>query len=189
MHILLFILGLVKALAWPVTVLSLVLLFRHQLRKVFASLSQLKYGDWEARFEKDLSKAEEGARQISVSTGKKPDITKLNKYERLLLLAEISPRAAIMEAWMEIELSTLRAAQKAKIDVEGRIAGTRHIRQLVQSGLLPGTMVELYSSLRWLRNQAAHAEDFAITEDEAERYLSVASTIIAKLNESSQNSQ
>jgi len=52
-------------------------------------------------------------------------------YDRLLRLVEISPRAAIMEAWMDIEITTKAVTDKYGISVNGRIAGVKAIRQLV----------------------------------------------------------
>ena len=173
----------VKALAWPVTVVLLGFLFRRELRGVIRRLSHVKYKEWEARFEKDLREAEENAKRIPVPVERPAEISEPSEYDRIVRLVEVSPRAAVTEAWREVEVATARAVQAAGLNVEARIAGTRRIHQLVQRELIPESIVPVYTQLRHLRNQAAHAVDFEIEASEAERFADLALGIATRLNE------
>ncbi len=65
-------------------------------------MSSLKYKDMEANFDKQLAKAESEAKSITVN--KKPD-ENLSQTEQLLRIANVSPRAAIVEACTLIEMA------------------------------------------------------------------------------------
>jgi len=182
-----FTLGLVKALAWPLTVFLVALVFRHEMRGILKRLSRVKYGDLEAHFEKDLEKAERNATQIQIPFDRTLEATKPTEYERMIQLIEISPCAAIMEAWREIELAASRAIQAADIKVKRKIIGTPEVWELLHLGLLSKDMFMLYSDLRHLRNKVAHSPTFDLSENLTKRYVDLASKIIAKLNEIAEN--
>jgi len=64
----------------------------------------------------------------------------LSQYERLLRIVQISPRAAIMEAWRDIEFTTKMVTDAYGISVGGNIAGERAIRDLTHKGILPDSV-------------------------------------------------
>jgi hypothetical protein len=171
---------LVSALAWPLTVTLVALMFRQEIRKVASRLSTLSYGDMKAEFEKDLNKLERDVKELSVKESStkverpKNDSETLDSYERLSRIAEISPRAAIMEAWRDIEVTTKQVTDAYEISTDGQIAGVKAIRELVHQHLLPESVVSVYEQMRRLRSRAAHAADFKITADEAKRYIDTA---------------
>jgi hypothetical protein len=172
---------LVKALAWPITVLVLVGLFRSEFRSVVARLSRVKYRDVEATFERELEAIEA---EVEAIPGPKVRASSAAVDEdRVMRLAAISPRASITEAWREVELATMDAARAQDIDVSGHIAGTRIVRQFVQRGLVNQNVLPIYDRLRRLRNSAAHSHDFQLDADEAQRYASLAIELARGLHE------
>ena len=68
------------------------------------------------------------------------------------------------------------------IETIGRIAGVKAIRQLVQKGVLPLSVISVYESLRRLRAKAAHTADFEIDKTEAERYIDTAHQFFVTLS-------
>jgi len=173
----------VEVLAWPITILLLGLLFRHELRGIIRRLSHVKYKEWEANFQKDIREAEENAKKIPVIDKTSPKIAESSEYERILRLIEISPRSAVTEAWREVELATARAARSTGLNVEGQIAGTRHIYQLAQRNIIPEGIMPVYTQIRRLRNKIAHTFEFEIDSVEAERIVELALGIAAELNQ------
>lgn len=170
---------LVSALVWPITVFVIVLLFRREVRAAAGRLRTLAYKDFKAEFERDLLKLEGEVRQLpEKETLKLPEHTdkKPTQTDEAVLtrLAEISPRAAIMEAWRNIEVTTKQVTDAHGISLSGNIAGIRAINELVKRGLLPETVLPIYERMRRMRARAAHAADFAIEQDEAERYIEMA---------------
>jgi hypothetical protein len=171
---------LISSIAWPLTVIIVAFMFRQEIRKIASRLSTLSYGDMKAEFEKSLNKLEQDIQDLpSKQTVTKQergenDKETFNSYERLRRIAEISPRAAIMEAWRDIEVTTKKVTDAYGISTQGQIAGVRAINELVQKHLLPSSVLSVYEQMRRLRSRAAHAADFAISADEAERYIDTA---------------
>lgn len=165
---------LLTGIAWPVAVVWIAYLFKGELRSLLHRMSQLKYKDVEAKFETGLAEAEARVstiEQITPSALPHPEIT--SKLELLRRIADVSPRAAIMEAWVLIE----EAAGKSGF-VQGaatpRVNPHLFVEELVRRGKLPKGSDSLLDQMRKLRNQAAHLPEFSVNQDEADRYLQLA---------------
>jgi hypothetical protein len=171
---------LISAIAWPFTVIIIAFMFRQEIRKTANRLSTFSYGDMKAEFEKDLNKLEREVKELPIkessSKVEKPEVDSetLDSYERLSRIADISPRAAIMEAWRDIEVTTKQVTDAYGISNQGQIAGVRAINELVQKHLLPQSVISVYEQMRRIRSRAAHSADFAISTDEAKRYIDTA---------------
>jgi len=190
---------LVQALAWPVAACVMAVVLRAEIRAGLARLAQLKVGSVEANFSKHLDELEAQAAAESLPTTVPPTTpapTTLpptttppddeiaredNAGGRIARLAAISPRAAVTEAWLDVERATLEAANAAGIPVPGRIAGERVVEQLASRGLVAPRLVGLYRELRSMRNKAAHAAEIDIGADDAVRYASLARVIAASV--------
>lgn len=165
---------LIIGIAWPVVVIWIAYLFKSELRTLLHRMSQLKYKDVEAKFETRLAEAEAKVstiEQIAPSEPPRPEIT--SKLESLLRIADVSPRAAIMEAWVLIEEVAGKSGfvQGAAIP---RVNPHLFAEELVRLGKLPKGSDSLLDQMRRLRNQAAHLPEFSINQDEADRYLQLA---------------
>lgn len=165
---------LIIGIAWPVAVIWIAYLFRSELRSLLHRMSLLKYKDVEAKFETGLAEAE--AKVIAIEKHSPPVLPnpEINsKLELLRRIADTSPRAAIMEAWVLVE----EAAGKSGF-VQGstipRVNPHLFVMELVHQGKLPKGSDSLLDQMRKLRNQAAHLSDFNLNQDEADRYLQLA---------------
>ena len=91
--------------------------------------------------------------------------------EAILRLAEVSPRAAVLEAWREVELATLETARRiAGDEFRNRTLTYDALRKIERSEQVDPSILGLFRELRALRNQAAHAPDFAISKEAAFEY-------------------
>ena len=167
---------LIEALAWPVAVLILAFGFRTELRKVFNRISKLKYKELEATFDKELSQVENRTKLYVQPEEKLLAETPAEKsgYAQLLRLADVSPRAAVTEAWRKLESAVDQLAAGMGMDTKSPMSGVKAIRSLIQKEQVDPSLLEDYNRLRKLRNQAAHAEEFDISQTEAERYAALA---------------
>lgn len=174
-------LELVSSLVWPVTTVVLALMFRQEIRAIAARISRFRLPGFEA----DLQNAEAEVSALAEETisqdPREVDSTAMTILDRLYHIADASPRAAIMEAWREIELATKRVAEEYGIPVSGRIAGTSTVQELIRKGLMPERFLHAYTRLRKVRSSAAHAHDFQIDEAEADRYLDTAYSFLRTL--------
>jgi hypothetical protein len=181
MDALTFIATVIGSLAWPLTVLAVVLLLRAQIVALFPALKRLKAGPVEAEFERAVEQIKKEAPPELEAPRQLPASVDARRRE-FLQLAAINPRAAIVEAWRGVE----SAAQRAGIQ---RIIGSpmpdlstplKTIRALAREGVAGPEEVALFHDLRGLRNQATHAADFSPTYEAAVDYIDLALRLEAK---------
>lgn len=169
---------LLVGIAWPVALIWIAYLFKGELRALLGRVSQLKYKDIEANFENGLADAEAKAIAIERTNPPRalprPEIS--SKLEQLRRIADVSPRAAIMEAWVLIEDAAGKSGYVQGAAVP-RVNAHLFVDHLVCDGKLPADSIALLEQMRRLRNQAAHLSDFALSQEEADRYLQLASKI------------
>ena len=166
----------IEALAWPVAVLILAFGFRTELRKVLNRISKIKYKELEATFDKDLSQVENHTKLYTQAEEKLLAETPAENsgYAQLLRIAEVSPRASITEAWRKLESAVDQLAAGMGMDAKSPMSGIKAIRSLIQKEHVNPSLLEDFNRLRKLRNQAAHAEEFDISQTESERYAALA---------------
>ncbi|OGU66552.1 MAG: hypothetical protein A2499_17105 [Stygiobacter sp. RIFOXYC12_FULL_38_8] len=178
---------LIESLAWPVTVLIIVFIFRKELTKVVSRLSNLKYKDFEAQFNNDLANIEKKTSQLSIkSSGSlkisgSAEIVFNSNYDRLLEIAKLSPRAAIMSAWFEVE-NAIYSLNKETVNQQApSFKQSQIISELVNKNVLAETVIDIFRDLKQLRNQAVHYPEFALTQKEAEKYIDLALKLSSEL--------
>jgi len=174
---------LIVGVAWPVAAIWIAYLFRKPMGSLLSRMSRFRYKDAEASFEHGLSEAEAKiARVEEISTHKITTTEVTSKTEQLRRIAEVSPRASIMESWILIEEAAGQAGYVQGTQIP-RINALLFVEDLVKEGKLPREAGDAIHKLRELRNKAAHLQDFQLSQAEAERYLDLA----AKISESISN--
>ncbi|MGA2206509.1 MAG: hypothetical protein ABSG10_07235 [Terracidiphilus sp.] len=178
MDIIKMVVQLVTGLAWPVVVLLVAFMFKRELRLLLSRISHFKYRDLE--FKLALAEAEKKADVIEqtarFSYRSSSDID--SKLEQLRRIADVSPRAAIMEAWILVEDAAAQSGFIQGADTP-RINAPSFVLWLVRDGKLPAGSDELVTRLRNLRDQAAahkmaQTPPFELTREDADRYLQLA---------------
>lgn len=162
----------VKALAWPIAAIWIGYIFRSEVRQLLGRVSSFKYKNVEASFEKILVQAEKSANNIEKPKLKETDL-ELSQKEQLLRIAEVSPRAAIVEAWTIIETAAMKNGLWTGAAIK-RTNPKMILDHLESSGKFSHYSLELINQLRQIRNRASHLPEFAVTQDDAERYLDLA---------------
>ena len=168
---------LASALAWPLAFVWFVQKYGNDVKELIVRLSKVKFGNAEAEFTLGLKAAEELANEaplIEASKDLPEEGAEFSKrMSQLERIADVSPRAAIMESWLLIEEAAGKAGfiQGASIP---RINPLLFIEWLVREGKIDKSTAILVDRMRKLRNEASHMRDFELTKDEAERYLKIA---------------
>ena len=170
--------NLVEAIAWPIAIVWLGYAFRAEVRQLLGRMSTFKYKDMEAKFEQELLKAESVAKKIGGKEGKTWEQATARavttQYEQFQRIAEVSPRAAILEAWLDIEVAIMAAAEKAGLEVKAPVNTHQLAQHLFSMSIVNEDGASVYQSLRKLRNQAAHMAEFTLSYEEAMKYLDLA---------------
>lgn len=177
MDLLTFITEMTKALAWPVVLFSLALLFRRQVVELIRNIKKGKIGPAEFEFESAIKELE------SVTPSLPPQQPESENAEQIRL-AVGHPRAAVLEAWMKLEDRAINLAlSRGIINATARRYAGGAIRQIRNAGLLKPSQLSVLEELQYLRNQAAHNPDFSPTTDSVIGYIQLAETIGRELDE------
>ncbi len=173
---------LVEALAWPIVVLVLGLMFRRKLLEIIPTLRKLKAGPVEAEFElaakQALANAEEtkiqGLAEASVPVIK----TEADSEQVIAKLREArgDPAGAILEGWAKLDGELFRLGLQVGAVVDPLENTGKVYNAVMPSGVLPAQTMSLVRELRDLRNLVANvrvrptaeaAQDYVLAVDRA----------------------
>lgn len=177
-----FIAELVKALAWPVATLVIIIILRKPLLALLPLLTKFKWKDFEFEFGKQIAEA-----QAEAST-KLPPTTQTAKASLaagpLHALVQTSPRAAVLEAWIQVDSAARAAVARHELPqpVQAYVSTPKLVSVLQSAKLIAPEQAGLVYDLRALRNQAAHAPDFALTNEAAQNYVELAGRLVDYLD-------
>lgn len=165
MDFLTFVAAIVGSLAWPLSLLISVFLMRKPLADLIPAIRRLKFKDLEVDFGKELEKIE--AEMDTIENEPKPKNELLAEVESEPLprtrneliekIATLSPNAAIIESWRNVE-RTLNI-YFIRRGIEQPVSGQTISRHLDKDPNFPPRLVSAYQELRLLRNLAAHNQE------------------------------
>jgi len=178
-----FISAMVSYLAWPITVLIIVLILKNPLSKIVISLTKFRYKDLEIEFEKLKSSAEALPETIENKTIPESErIIYSSLGEQIADLAPRSPEGAILIAWATVEAAIHSAVMRLAIspDSPSYRSVVHNIECLEKYTNLDNTKLAIIGDLRDLRNQSAHGKDknYRISVEQALSYGTTAEKII-----------
>lgn len=180
-----FIAALVQALAWPVAVLLIVLIFRKKITELLSErMTRFKAGPLEVEWARQISETQAELEEA----GATPPVTSDLMDPTMRDLAQRSPSAAIVEAFAQIE-SALRRVAKSWLPEEDtdRPGGLRLARLLERRGALPEETVRAVEGLTVLRNLSAHGRAGDLTVERAVEYLALAQAVIFAIDQTSRS--
>ena len=167
------------SLAWPIAIVVVFLLFREKLRALLPLL-KVKAGEMEVSFR--LDKAEEAVKELPPMVTDTVAPATPEEIDRFYQIADISPRAAILELKNELEQLVRQLSFKytggtplAKVWGFGR-----SVRALREAGAIDSTASAILDDLRNIGNSAAHA-DTQISKDDAIRYRNLVDEVRHRL--------
>lgn len=158
---------LVEALAWPAIVVWLLWYLKEHLPTVARSLRKLKFSGVEMEFEEQ---AEQLAAETQTAIPATPSF-EAPEIARLKQIAEISPRAAIVEAWVRVEAEAAEVVRQAGLHVPTAPGPLQLLNSLKQLDVLTAPQVNAFRHLRELRNMAVHASEMNVTPEAVNQYI------------------
>ncbi|MBW8041042.1 MAG: hypothetical protein FVQ85_13705 [Planctomycetes bacterium] len=182
----------IVGIAWPVIILIVAFVFKRQiansLPNIFNSIKKLKYGKFEAEFERVSKEAEELKLPEAVSTDQGRVDAAVSINDEYRELATLSPRTTIMEAWINFERTLSENYGQYAPVVPQQYASARTLatilRELVNNGIISNRERALIADIRGLRNLAAHEPEFKVSSGKAMEYAILLSRIEAKIKSS-----
>lgn len=174
MDTLTFIAELVKALAWPVAIVVVTLLFRSEVTNLLKTMKRGKVGMAEFEFERDV-------RELQSSDQELPST---RSPENAALIATENPRGAVLDAWLRLEEQIISLAmRKGLTNATARRYPQGSIDALMKSDLITSRDRSIIESMRELRNLAAHDPEFSPNPDSVLNYLQLSADLGARLEQ------
>ena len=179
-----FIAEIVKAVAWPAAIVTIIVLLKRPISQLIPTIQKLKYKDLAVEFGR---KVEEAAVEAGESLPPPRDERLLQpaNLARLKELSKSSPRVAVLEAWLEVESAALEFARNLNLRLGNVVprSPSQALRAIEQSRKLDEPALSTIADMRVLRNEAVHYPDFAITSESAMKYVQTAIALAAALRE------
>lgn len=162
----------IDSIIWPAVLLFL-LFNKKAIAAWLPFIESLKYKDIEIKFRKGLedtkAEAHEAGIDLQASSGEKEEINKL---------VELSPSAAIIESWRNLELSAKDKIKELVNDTkELSRVGKDPFTYLELAGALVPSTARAIRNLYNLRNQVAHSRDVHLTKEDILEYVTLTKAI------------
>lgn len=182
----------VEAMAWPVVVLLIFFGLRNRVLELFPFLRKLKYKDFEAEFGEGVREVSEKLPFAAIEEARQSESIDRpsNLREQLARMAEVAPRAAILESWLQVEHAAQRLVARAGVaDRSLRMVGPAIMRKyLDKTAALSQEQRESFNKLRDLRNKVVHFVDVSLPLDEVLEYIDLALSLAVQFDATSPES-
>src|SRR3569623_55393 len=188
MDFLTFLATIIGSLAWPASLLVALFMLRGPIAELLPSLRRLRYKELEVDLGKELEKIEAVMDTVEEKTqpkgelpvGVQPEPLPKTRTELLEKLADLSPNAAILERWRNVERTL--AFYFSSRGIERPRSGQTILGHLDYDPNFPQQLVSAYQELRLLRNRAAHDRE-NLTAKHAKEISALADRLTFALNQ------
>lgn len=192
----------IKAFAWPAALAIIAILFRKPIRLLLESISEAKWSGagLEVSIKRNLADTRRLVEQIPPQVEQAPEQLiqvpeqpapptpePSDPVNELIQLAQFSPRAAIMEAWLRVEAAGSEFANKVRPPQSTTLHRRAHfVEVLRRSERVPSQIIRAIQNLREIRNKVAHESTYEPSIDDAEEYVLLSFAVIEDLTRLSQ---
>lgn len=179
-----FVASLVHSLAWPAGIVTVITVLR---RPIGAALNRgvrrVRAGPVEIElFEQELAEVRQELRrspELEEASAPKPDASLALD---LVPLADISPRAAVLEAFLQVE-GQLRQRLQDVAEIGPRATAGNLARLARIQNLISEETLRAIEGLLLLRNLAAHSQGEQISPERARDYIALAEAVLYALRD------
>ena len=163
----------IESIAWPVSLLVALWLLRNQLLPLIPNIGRLKYKNFEVEFREQIKELSSETKP-KLTDEETPPSSDLEAANILYSLAEVSPRGAILEAWLRLEshaIMSLLARNKISKDEPPKVSPLQLAKLISTTNALKKDDLEIFHKLRELRNKAVHLTETSISQDDVAEYI------------------
>jgi hypothetical protein len=175
-----FIASMFRSLVWPSCILILIIILKKEISELLSRLGMIRYRDLNLIFERGM----EGAKKAV------PDVKKLEafKFHYFESIAELSPRAALLDAWYGFEAQARSIVEALSLVERGEpIQMARLFHVLREGGLINGEEEKALIKLRTIRNEAAHAPEVNLSKEQVAEYAELVTQLTNRIQEQYDN--
>ncbi|MCG8462760.1 MAG: hypothetical protein MI919_41270, partial [Holophagales bacterium] len=174
-----FISRIVDSLAWPITLLVALYLLRGPVSQLIPSTQRVKFRDLEIEFDHGVRELQR--RAVEDLPSGIDETRNIDVDRKMAELTRTSPTRAVLESWKVVNRAGQKLLASRNLEVPGD--GPRRFKELEEaleaSGLVGESTLDLFASLRLLRNKVAHAPGFEVDRERASDYVDVALKLTA----------
>lgn len=179
--------GIVKIIIWPTTILISVLILRKGILELIPNLKKLKYKDLELEFEREAIKIraniERDVPKIEPTKEKSAEEEIVTSESRVMFsVQKLPPPDFILSEWESIEKSLLSLSARHNIDTDKQKSIRALTTKLREVGVIDSAVEDALLELSAYRNRVAQTSDEIINENISTTYYESAKRIINYLN-------
>ena len=173
-----FIAAIIGSLAWPLCILILVKILKKPISELILRLITIRYKDLNVIFER----AVKGAKKV-VPDGKKMESYEVSYFQAI---AEVSPRAALLDAWQGFEIEAMSIAHGRGLIGRGQpVQMSKLFHVLQEESLIDKEEEEALIKLRTVRNEVVHAPEVNLSKEQVAEYATLVSQLTNRIQERS----
>jgi hypothetical protein len=178
-----FVASIIGSLAWPVTTLVIIAILYRPLINLFPSVQRLRFQGLELDFDRQVHALAFEARTLLPRARGVLD-AEITLRAQWVELANFSPRAVVLEAWIQLEKAAIEASRRHGLNLKTAERNSPLLlgQALEEAGVFEGNTGVVFHQLRNLRNAAAHASEFSFTPDSAIEYADLATRLTEYLS-------
>ena len=170
-----FVAAIFAAVAWPIAVALIAIVFRKPLIELIARITTISHNQTRI----DMAPLEESSAAAEIAGSLTIDDSQSDSRADSTIAS--APRAAIIEGWIRVESAAWEALARKRITPERR-SRSQMLHMLRDQKLLDPALLRLVRDLMMTRNRAAHESDLDISPEAARRYVDIADQVVATLN-------
>jgi hypothetical protein len=171
-----FIASMFRSLVWPSCILILIIILKRQISELLSRLGTVRYRDLNLIFERGI----EGAKK-AVPDAKKLEPFKFHYFEGL---AELSPRAALLDAWYGFEAQAMSIVKGLGLVERGEPIQMAKLFHVLREGdLINREEEKALIKLRTVRNEAAHAPEVNLSKEQVTEYAELITQLTDRIQE------
>lgn len=172
-----FIASIVSSVAWPIAAVVIALAFRKQISGLLNKIRRLSWGDTSVELAEKLDKVETVSQSIPILDHNPDPALPTDRFQRLL---EISPAAAILDSWTNVEGLLRDIGNRRGYDSKLSSLPSEVAHRLQKENLISDSVYEMVRDLRGIRNEAAHKRD--VTPTDAYRFYELVERVTKALD-------
>lgn len=168
-----FIIALLDKLAWPLTLMTIFLLFRKPIVSMFHTFKNVEItsNGLKIEFSQEISKLKETTKEAFAADDQDDD-----NSIKLYSLASSKPKQAILESWKYVEAEADKLIKKFNPDITfDESSPYKQMEGMLRDqNLIEANKVRIFNDLRLLRNKVAHWKKYEIDSQQAIEYVDIA---------------
>jgi hypothetical protein len=175
----------IKALTWPIATFVILRMFREPLVALIPLIQSFKLPGVEVTVAREVAEAKTLAQtNLPEDHLEVTPLAQLDKRTKLYQLAELAPRAAISEAWRELELAAAEAVGKiCSDDLPKPLRSPMSFAEaLRKDSLISTNQYNALAKLRKIRNESVHLADFSLEANVVRDYIDTALLLAQEIN-------